>query len=68
MKVEHLGSSGLRLLLDAQAWARRHGRRFVVVVVVLVVVAPDGAVGRLLGLTTLADRVEVVQDLAALRS
>lgn len=59
-EVVHLDSSGLRLLLDAEARARRRGRRFVVVA------GPDGAVGRLLSLTMLADHVEVVGDLAAI--
>ena len=60
-EVVHLDSSGLRLLLDAEARARRHGRRFVVVA------GTDGAVGRLLSLTMLADHVEVVSDLVAIR-
>jgi anti-anti-sigma factor len=60
-EVVHLDSSGLRLLLDAEARARRTGRRFVVVA------GPDGAVGRLLALTLLADHVEVVGDLAGIR-
>lgn len=60
-EVVHLDSSGLRLLLDAEARARRTGRRFVVVA------GPDGAVGRLLALTMLADHVEVVTDLVAVR-
>lgn len=61
-EVVHLDSSGLRLLLDAEARARRHGRRFVVVA------GADGAVARLLALTMLNDHVEVVRDLAAVRT
>jgi anti-anti-sigma factor len=60
-EVEHLDSSALRLLLDAEDRARRRGCRFVVVA------GPDGAVARLLALTMLADHVEVVSDLVALR-
>lgn len=60
-EVEHLDSSALRLLLDAEDRARRRGRRFVVVA------GPDGAVGRLLALTMLADHVEVVSDPVGLR-
>ena len=58
-EVVHLDSSGLRLLLDCEARARRQGRRFVVVA------GRGGAVGRLLALTMLADHVEVVEDLDA---
>lgn len=60
-EVVHLDSSGLRLLLDAESRARRHGRRFVVVA------GGEGAVGRLLSLTMLADHVEVVSDLVAVQ-
>lgn len=59
-EVVHLDSSGLRLLLDCHARARRQGRRFVVVA------GDDGVVGRLLTLTMLADHVEVVGDLASI--
>ena len=59
-EVVHLDSSGLRLLLDGEARARRQGRRFVVVA------GGQGAVGRLLALTMLADHVDVVPDLEAL--
>lgn len=60
-EVVHLDSSGLRLLLDAEARARRQGRRFVVVA------GADGAVARLLALTMLNEHVEVVRDLVDLR-
>lgn len=60
-EVEHLDSSGLRLLLDAEEGARRRGRRFVVIA------STDGPVPRLLALTMLADHVEVVADPLALR-
>ena len=59
-EVVHLDSSGVRLLLGGEARARRQGRRFVVVA------GGEGAVGRLLALTMLADHVEVVPDLQAL--
>ncbi len=59
-EVVHLDSSALRLLLDCHSRARRQGRRFVVVA------GDDGAVGRLLTLTMLADHVEVVGDLASI--
>ncbi len=61
-EVVHLDSSGLRLLLDCEARARRQGRRFVLVA------GSGGVVGRLLALTMLADHVEVVEDLDALTS
>lgn len=60
-EVEHLDSSALRLLLDAEDRARRSGRRFVVIA------GPEGAVVRLLTLTMLADHVDVVADPIALR-
>jgi anti-anti-sigma factor len=60
-EVEHLDSSGLRLLLDAEERARRRGHRFVVIAGI------DGAVRRLLAMTMLADHVEVVADPLALR-
>ena len=59
-EVEHLDSSGLRLMLDAQARAADAGCRFVVVA------AERGAVGRLLSLTMLTDHFEVVRDLVAI--
>lgn len=58
-EVTLLDSSGLRVLIDAAARARRDGRR-------LTVVAPrSGPVGRLLRLTLLTDLLEVVEDLEA---
>ena len=60
-EVDHLDSSGLRLLLDAEERARRRGRRFVVIA------GTDGAVRRLLAMTMLADHVEVVSDPLVLR-
>jgi anti-sigma B factor antagonist len=58
-EVTLLDSSGLRVLIDAAARARRDGRRLIVVA------PPRGPVDRLLRLTLLTDLLEVVEDLDA---
>lgn len=57
--VVHIDSTGLRVILDAATRATAEGRRLVVVV------EPGGPVGKVLELTLVTDRIEVVGDLAA---
>ena len=58
-QVVHIDSTGLRVILDASTRAEAEGRRLVVVV------EPGGPVGKVLELTLVTDRIEVVGDLAA---
>ena len=58
-EVVHIDSTGLRVILDASTRAEAQGRRLVVVV------EPGGPVGKVLELTLVTDRIEVVGDLAA---
>ena len=58
-EVVHIDSTGLRVILDASTRADAAGRRLVVVV------EPGGPVGKVLELTLVTDRIEVVGDLAA---
>jgi anti-sigma B factor antagonist len=58
-EVVHIDSTGLRVILDASTRAEAGGRRLVVVV------EPGGPVGKVLELTLVTDRIEVVGDLAA---
>ena len=58
-EVVHIDSTGLRVILDASTRAEAEGRRLVVVV------EPGGPVGKVLELTLVTDRIEVVGDLAA---
>ena len=57
--VVHIDSTGLRVILDASTRADADGRR------VVVVVEPGGPVGKVLELTLVTDRIEVVGDPAA---
>jgi anti-anti-sigma factor len=58
-EVVHIDSTGLRVILDAATRAEAQGRRMVVVV------EPGGPVGKVLELTLVTDRIEVVGDLTA---
>jgi anti-anti-sigma factor len=58
-EVVHIDSTGLRVILDASTRAHAAGRRLVVVV------EPGGPVGKVLELTLVTDRIEVVGDPAA---
>ena len=58
-EVVHIDSTGLRVILDASTRAEAEGRRLIVVV------EPGGPVGKVLELTLVTDRIEVVGDLAA---
>ena len=58
-EVVHIDSTGLRVILDASSRAVAEGRRLVVVV------EPGGPVGKVLELTLVTDRIEVVGDPAA---
>ena len=58
-QVVHIDSTGLRVILDASTRAEADGRR------VVVVVEPGGPVGKVLELTLVTDRIEVVGDPAA---
>lgn len=58
-QVVHIDSTGLRVILDASTRAEAESRR------VVVVVEPGGPVGKVLELTLVTDRIEVVADLAA---
>jgi anti-anti-sigma factor len=58
-QVVHIDSTGLRVILDAATRAEAQGRRLVVVV------EPGGPVGKVLELTLVTDRIEVVGDLTA---
>ncbi|HEX2507485.1 MAG TPA: STAS domain-containing protein [Miltoncostaeaceae bacterium] len=58
-EVVHIDSTGLRVILDASTRAEADGRR------VVVVVEPGGPVGKVLELTLVTDRIEVVGDPAA---
>lgn len=58
-EVVHIDSTGLRVILDASTRADAAGRR------VVVVVEPEGPVGKVLELTLVTDRIEVVGDPAA---
>jgi anti-sigma B factor antagonist len=58
-EVVHIDSTGLRVILDASTRADAEGRR------VVVVVEPGGPVGKVLELTLVTDRIEVVGDPAA---
>jgi anti-anti-sigma factor len=58
-EVDHLDSTGLRVIIDAASRASSEGRR------VVVVAPPQGPVGRVLQLTLVADHLEVVDDAAA---
>jgi anti-anti-sigma factor len=58
-EVVHIDSTGLRVILDASTRADAEGRR------VVVVVEPGGPVGKVLELTLVTDRIEVVADPAA---
>ena len=58
-EVVHIDSTGLRVILDASTRADADGRR------VVVVVEPGGPVGKVLELTLVTDRIEVVGDPAA---
>jgi anti-sigma B factor antagonist len=60
-EVVHIDSTGLRVILDASTRATAEGRR------VVVVVEPGGPVGKVLELTLVTDRIEVVGDPAAAR-
>jgi anti-anti-sigma factor len=57
--VVHIDSTGIRVILDASTRAEADGRR------VVVVVEPGGPVGKVLELTLVTDRIEVVGDLSA---
>jgi anti-sigma B factor antagonist len=57
--VVHIDSTGLRVILDASTRAEADGRR------VVVVVEPGGPVGKVLELTLVTDRIEVVGDLSS---
>jgi anti-sigma B factor antagonist len=58
-EVVHIDSTGLRVILDASTRAEAEGRRLVIVV------EPGGPVGKVLELTLVTDRIEVVGDPAA---
>jgi len=58
-EVVHIDSTGLRVILDASTRAEAEARR------VVVVVEPEGPVGKVLELTLVTDRIEVVGDPAA---
>ena len=58
-EVVHIDSTGLRVILDASTRAEAQGRRLVVVV------EPGGPVGKVLELTLVTDRIDVVADPAA---
>jgi anti-anti-sigma factor len=61
-EVVHIDSTGLRVILDASTHAAADGRRLVLVV------EPGGPVGKVLELTLVTDRIEVVGDLAAVET
>ena len=60
-QVVHIDSTGLRVILDASTQADAEGRR------VVVVVEPGGPVGKVLELTLVTDRIEVVGDPASVK-